>query len=357
MDDCVVCYDSGFEKSVTCTECKSITCLDCSTAWFKVSMENKNIPKCPNCNELFLFQSVKKLKDEPIFNLYLEACYNFLMTDYETRITNELLIKRQLEALRKERIKFIEESVPKAVKKIIDIALSSKLKKINKQKQAEMSDRINNGSKRLCMLLTCDGKLEINPKNEQLYKCIQCDTEFCVKCEKLIKPGHVCKQEDLETMEMMEKFTNCPSCGIPVERSEGCPSITCANCKTLFDYNTGERGGHGSFNPEISVRESHFLSYELRDNYDAKIIELIQKIETEKPTIVNPESVLKYLIKISEESKPENRKEYLIKVVKTLEKHNIGKRSYKKYNNVMSTIEKLHIDNQLTEGKLIEILN
>lgn len=352
-NECVVCYDTNFEKSVTCTECKSVTCLDCSTAWFKVSMENKNIPKCPNCNELFLFQSVKKLKAEPIFNLYLESCYNFLMTDYETRVVNELLFQRQLETIRKERIKFIEESVPKAVKKIIDIALSSKLKKINKQKQAELSDRINNGSKRLCMLLTCDGKLELSP-NEQLYKCIQCDTEFCIRCEKLIKPGHVCKKEDLETMQMMENYTNCPSCGIPVERSEGCPSITCANCKTLFDYNTGERGGHGSFNPEISVKESHLLSHELREIYDSNIIELIQKVEFTKPTVVKSESVLKYLIKISEET--ENRNEHLLKIVKILEKHNLSKQTYKKYNNIMSTIEKLHIDKKLIEGNLIKIL-
>jgi transposase-like protein len=320
-------------------------------------MENKNIPKCPNCNEMFLYESVKNLKNEPVFKFYLEACYNFLMTDYETRVVNEILFKQQLETLRRERIKFIEEQVPKAIKKIIDIALSSKLRKINKQKQVEMADRIINGSNRLCMLLTCDGKLEFTSETEQIYKCIQCDTQFCVKCEKLIKPGHVCKKDDLETMEMMEKFTYCPSCGIPVERSGGCLSITCSNCKTLFDYNTGERGGHGSTNPDLCVKESYFLSHELHENYDTQIIELIQKIESTKPTVnSHSDSVLKYLIKIPEDKESVNRTEYLLKIVKIIEKYNLSKQSYKKYNNIMSTIEKLHIDKELTHQKLIEIL-
>lgn len=348
MDSCIVCYDDS-ETNIQCQECNANTCLTCTNDWFRISNENKTIPKCPNCNAFFVISSLKPFKTEPLYQHYLESCYAYFTKDYDEHIRDEIFFQEQLEKLRKERFQFIEEKFPKAINKIVHIALYDKLRKINRDNHQKIMTRINNGLNRYCMLTTCDGKLE--SLNAAVYRCMKCETEFCKRCEMRKRPNHNCRQEDIEAVEFIATLVRCPGCKIPVQRSEGCPSITCANCGTLFEYTTGERGGHGSFNQPITVQTRYYLSNEYAEHYDTEIIKFLQKIESETPNVISIETILKLLIEIKKGNN------FLPKLAKQFEKYINSKNVYKKYMDIVSTIEDLHEKQKLTLETLVEIYN
>jgi len=80
------------------------------------------------------------------------------------------------------------------------------------------------------------------------YKCDLCSKYTCPKCFLAIageKDDHVCKQEDMDTVEELRKNTRpCPSCGMRISKTDGCDQMWCTECKTAFSWSKGtvERG-------------------------------------------------------------------------------------------------------------------
>ncbi len=80
------------------------------------------------------------------------------------------------------------------------------------------------------------------------YKCDLCSKYTCPKCFLAIvgeKEDHVCKQEDVDTVEELRKNTRpCPSCGMRISKTDGCDQMWCTECKTAFSWSKGtvERG-------------------------------------------------------------------------------------------------------------------
>ena len=80
------------------------------------------------------------------------------------------------------------------------------------------------------------------------YKCDLCSKYTCPKCFLAIageKDDHVCKQEDVDTVEELRKNTRpCPSCGMRISKIDGCDQMWCIECKTAFSWSKGtvERG-------------------------------------------------------------------------------------------------------------------
>ena len=89
-----------------------------------------------------------------------------------------------------------------------------------------------------------------------------CDTVFCKDCEKEKKAGHVCLQEDIESVQSVKELPRCPNCQIAIFRSDGCDAMTCASCQYKFNYKTGEKSGHGSHNRPLEQpsKTKHVLS-------------------------------------------------------------------------------------------------
>ena len=73
--------------------------------------------------------------------------------------------------------------------------------------------------------------------------CELCKRAICVKCWLEIdqKDGeHMCKQEDIETRSLIISGSKpCPKCKVPIHRTEGCDHMFCTNCKTGFNWKTG----------------------------------------------------------------------------------------------------------------------
>lgn len=78
------------------------------------------------------------------------------------------------------------------------------------------------------------------------WKCGLCGLYVCNKClapkfEGRRDESHVCKEEDVESAQEIEKQTRgCPSCGVRIFRIEGCAQMFCTNCNVPFSWDTGQ---------------------------------------------------------------------------------------------------------------------
>lgn len=83
--------------------------------------------------------------------------------------------------------------------------------------------------------------------------CPSCHRMFCAKCRVPWHPESGCKDAKISRHDVMmrdlaekNKWRKCPQCKVYVERTEGCPHITC-RCGFEFCYGCGEdwAGDHG----------------------------------------------------------------------------------------------------------------
>jgi len=75
------------------------------------------------------------------------------------------------------------------------------------------------------------------------YKCELCTKITCSKCFLAIegeRAEHVCKQEDIDTVEELRKNSRpCPTCGTRISKIDGCDQMWCPECKTAFSWSKG----------------------------------------------------------------------------------------------------------------------
>ena len=101
----------------------------------------------------------------------------------------------------------------------------------------EMDNKAPSESKKFvmqCQNSGCRGMLSTQ------YKCGICTKHTCPKCYLLIEDDHVCKQEDMDTVEELRKNTRpCPNCGLRISKIDGCDQMWCIECKTAFSWSKG----------------------------------------------------------------------------------------------------------------------
>jgi hypothetical protein len=88
------------------------------------------------------------------------------------------------------------------------------------------------------------------------WKCGLCSTQVCPQCRELKSEDsvHKCDPETVKSVELMSKESRpCPSCGVGIERTEGCSHMFCTSCKTGFDWNTMKKIADGrNTNPYLA---------------------------------------------------------------------------------------------------------
>lgn len=100
-----------------------------------------------------------------------------------------------------------------------------------------------------CQKGDCNGML-----NEQ-YLCELCNTTTCKKCLEPELENHECNPETVETAKMIRKESKpCPKCGMRISKINGCDQMWCTECKTAFDWKTGQIETRNIHNP-------HYFQY------------------------------------------------------------------------------------------------
>jgi hypothetical protein len=134
----------------------------------------------------------------------------------------------------------------------------------------EASRRARTQFIRACPVENCRGFLS------QQWKCGLCNVSTCSKCNipKIKKhqlnysageidqsqdtDEHVCNPDDVATAELLAKDTKpCPQCGTGIFKIDGCDQMWCTECRTAFNWRTGQlETGH--------VHNPHYFEYQRR---------------------------------------------------------------------------------------------
>jgi hypothetical protein len=289
---CAICFCEfdGTETKYTCgnVDCSTLLCLQCIEALITFSEGKSLIPTCLNkaCNEIYLVSDLKGISSNSM-RCYENACFNyFLKKDSDT--VNKMLDQDDIiKKIRDERLKFIEQTFPRAISFIANLAFKDRIKQLDKQKRTIIAMKFKNASK-TCFNPACNGFLDAD------LICMKCNTSFCKKCTKKIGQNHACKQEDLDSIDLINNMIHCPGCKLPVFKNEGCDSITCSNCSTNFLYSTGLIGGHGSGNAKININIAKpiRISSEFSSKIPKESLPLILKIESLEPAFKSKDTLL-----------------------------------------------------------------
>lgn len=369
--ECLICFCPIEGPYIRCCDpqCLAGTCTDCGVALVAYSSQNNLMPTCPskNCRGFYLISEIKKLS-EPSISLYEKACLQHILKDKGDSVSMTIAHQDMLTKLRQERSVFIQENFPLAISHVAAIAFKPRLNHLNRGKTQNLANKLKTAN-RLCMNLYCNGRLDDD------FTCMTCLTQFCTKCEQPLVPvsastttptiTHTCKQEDIESMQMIKKMVQCPNCKYPVEKSQGCNSMTCTHCATNFDYATGAQTTHGNnHNAPITVREKYKLSVLLSKEVDTNVLDLILDIESYEPTY--SEKSLLNTVKahlLSVKSQPQvneaghqpDEKAIAKKITKQFEDMVLHKYRMKLYLSIHKEIENLHQQKALTVYELVKL--
>jgi hypothetical protein len=284
MSNCIICFGDLTEKRYTCCDprCVEYLCEDCIKRYIEIASEENRLPTCPrdSCRGVFDEECI----DKEIVPLFRKLLYNHYKVSKTTEINDAHRTKAVHNILKEEKMKFVFENMPKAVLKVSKIVHAAKLKRVKKSQLVREKGRVS----RTCINLVCNGFLGDD------FKCLKCETNFCRDCEDVLEDDHKCKTEDIESLKAVNAMVSCPSCGVKIEKGEGCMAITCAVCNQNFWYSTGEKGDHGNHGASAKVRVNFTrrITLEYREFIPDNCLVGIREIEMEAEIKDDSEQIL-----------------------------------------------------------------
>jgi hypothetical protein len=93
--------------------------------------------------------------------------------------------------------------------------------------------------------------------------CTLCRSDVCTECISIIKADevHECSPEMLESVrEVLNSSRACPSCKTLINKIEGCTTMYCTQCKTPFNWITGDIVKGSFHNPHADERRSQTMN-------------------------------------------------------------------------------------------------
>ena len=362
--DCNICYFPIEGIHIKCSDPSCITeiCTDCLESYIEYHLNNgKGIPKCAmkGCkNGELLLSEIEKTKNDDLIKKYTKLIINHLKNDNSDDIFAETNKQLMIKKIRKERHEFTLKEYPKAISFVIETSLKSKLNNIDKNNKEHIKEIVKKTNKKCPNIFCYSGILDVD------FTCLSCCQTFCKKCETKKDENHVCKDEDIETLKVVDSFVKCPKCKLPVVRSYGCNNITCSICKTNFDYISGKVTVAGNHSKDTLVLKqqkkiSRLLSEE---KYDQIIVDYMIEIENKQPenySFTNIISILKKYMSMENED-PKNIKELEKmerKMVENYEIYQKTKYKNKEYYKHMILIQEAYEKKNITLTFLVSINN
>ena len=300
MGDCGVCcekFNKSSHKPIECGWCEFLVCTSCTQRFL---LDLPDTPQCMNCKHVwnrefleskltktFINGALKKHREEVLYEIekgllpetqpHAEARAAVLNFEIERKKYNTELktIRTTLfDNALKQPIITIERLENDKKLNIRAAILKVKIKYLDSMRQLTLGQ--NNGMRLIeattekrafikpCPAADCRGFLST------AWKCGLCDTRVCSKCHEIKKseddedttddtegegsstnpnsskskkPVHVCKPENLATVEALIKDSKpCPRCGSLIQKIEGCSQMfhtpLSGGCGAIFDWNT-----------------------------------------------------------------------------------------------------------------------
>lgn len=334
---CSICFVYE-ETTVKCVDprCTTKICHDCLDIYFKHCLSEKLLAKCINDNCKYYIISDSFNKDARFYHAYKELLTNAFIYIHEEDINIQNMQTELIEKIRNERKKYIK-IFPESINLVINVALAKKLDIITDSNKKYIND-LTNKINRLCINSQCHGKLNSN------FECVLCSTKFCKKCERSIKKDHICNNEDIQSLEIISGIMKCPNCLSKIERSEGCNTMKCIQCMSVFDYASGDL----ILTESIEKKPETKLTFDFKENYSRDINVRLYKIE--QYAVIKPNSgILKQIMKFK---KGDISIEHAIRVFETFLKEKIR---YIKFVDIVNKVIELHGSNELTLMKLDDL--
>lgn len=353
--ECAICYNNEDSHCINCKSCNSNVCRDCMREYITHALNDLNItPFCPNCKNEYLYDSFLPGRTR---SLYVTFLWNYIKRNDSITFTKKLSTDDVISQIRREKLNFLNE-MPPCIKLMTELIFRKEYNevvninmKIVDERIAKLEKELNpeNNTKRRCLSGICSsGRLSTNERGD--YSCNSCFSNFCSKCEKKIYQNHVCNEEDLISIAEISKLPKCPNCNVHVEKIDGCNNITCAYCKTNFDYISGQISEYGNHETYTATYNTTYnLTRELKGKYSKQILDMIEKFENDKETLSYND-----LQPFFEIENPTDRNRIEMFKIYTKIKQTMAR--IKIHNEKLLQIRKLHIDEELTINSLRQIL-
>lgn len=280
MSECNVCcekFNKNTNTSIVCKMCDYNACKKCIKKYILGSI---NQPHCMNCKVMWNNNYLIKNLNKTFLNTEFKKSRNKILLDEHK---SKLIDYMYLITYETEKRKLIKEEQEESNKlQIMKNELSIQQKKVNKFKRQILNMKIINRDENGKIIFILDNnniekKKFIMPCRvdgcrgflSSQYKCELCEQFTCNKCYDIIgntedKKNHICKEENILSTELIKKESKpCPSCGIRIQKIDGCTQMFCTECRTVFDYNTLkiQYGGliHNPHYYEIKKAEGNYL--------------------------------------------------------------------------------------------------
>ena len=248
--ECNVCFNNfnmTKRKMIECVHCQYKVCMTCVKTYLLMKNEDS---RCMNCKGTWDHEFIDSLFPYNFrHTIYKQHRQNVLFQSEEAFFPETLsrieMNKEQIHKLKnrrieqKEAIQNLQNSLHLAMNNLRDTDVA--LNRLNNNAILVLTD-IDNAvipERRVyvkkCFRNDCNGF--INHKGH----CPICNLQICMKCYEEKGIDHVCKDEDVASVQIIQKETKpCPKCAIPIQKISGCNQMWCTVCNTAFDWVSGK---------------------------------------------------------------------------------------------------------------------
>ncbi len=280
MENCDVCCEKINKinhKQVNCPFCDLTSCRSCSQRYILESFEDPHCMGCKTrwnrefvdsfCTKYFRNTELKRHRETVLFERE-----RALMPGTQPEVERIIQMRRIRRIIRKQKEDLIELHHMYGTLEI-DTPLPHEIHTLYREMEntyRHLEQLRNSGTLtdneprqfiRQCPVEICKGFL-----NEEWF-CGLCERYYCKKCNDEVTDDHICDQQVVETMKLLNKDSkSCPKCGTVIHKTSGCAQMWCITCHTAFNWRTGEIETGRIHNPHfIEFRNKTMLSREHGD--------------------------------------------------------------------------------------------
>ena len=282
---CSICeekYTLQTRKKVQCDDCNKSCCLGC----FKIySLSNNFNCMHENCSKVYDFNEICSIANSKLFTTSMnDLVSKQIMIEQKQQLSKyqearrirdqKVAMNEKIQAFyikkkeTEEEIKKIRNEADIKIRKLKDFIrnglplLYKEKMELEKQlkivKEEDYKLPVNNFT---CSITDCDGILNEN------FVCTLCEKQMCTECHQYKQEGHVCNQEEVDTIRMIKENSRaCPNCGEYISKINGCDQMYCdpkkngTGCGTFFSYNTGVVDKGSRHNPHWYSRSRELVN-------------------------------------------------------------------------------------------------